>query len=155
MISAPSYSDIITRTNRQAAEWLLEIDERREKYLQNDFTFLGATACEGLPRAAAPGHPTERRGLQLMDRRNAENWIITIEMVEGMLSQRKLTFLRLRREAEKQRHSGERGRPGWVCWVSWVLAENHGIEMSDRALKEWWTEIVELAARLAIYRGCF
>ena len=153
MIPAPSYNEIVTRANRLAAEWLLEVEDRREKYLAQDFSFLGATACDGLPRAASPGNPTQRRGLQLADIRNAEAWIITVETAEAMLSPRKRDFLALRRLAEKQKHSGERGRPGWVCWVGWVMADRHNISLSDRALKEWWAEIVDLTARIAIHRN--
>jgi hypothetical protein len=153
MVPAPSYNEIVTKTNRLAADWLLQVEERREKYLLQDFSFIGATACDGQPRSPGPGNPTQTRGLQLLDRRNAENWIITIEIVETMLSPKKRAFLQLRREAEKIKHSGERGRPGWVCWVGWRMMET-GSEYSDITLKTWWTEIVDLAARIAIYRGC-
>ena len=154
MMNSPSYNDIVTRANRQAAEWLLEVEPRRQQYLAQDFSFIGATACDGMPRAAGPGNPTQRRGLQLADIRNAENWIITIEIVEGMLSPKKRAFLDLRRKAEKVNHCGERGRPGWVCWLAWAMQDRHGLEMADRTIRAWWYEIVDLAARVAIKRGC-
>lgn len=113
MIPAPSYSEIMTKANAQAATWLLEIEDRRQQYLAQDVSFIGATACDGLPRAKGPGNPTQRRGIQLTEVRNAGTGFVIRRMLNNAAFTKKARIPELRRLANQQKHSGERGRPGW------------------------------------------
>lgn len=150
-----SYQTVWTKSNTTAADWLLHIADRRRQYIlkQSEFSVLSVASGDGQPRSSAPGNPTERKGMQLVDLEAAKCWIMTIELVESMLSPKKSSFLQLRREAGDMR-GGEPGRPAWVPYVQERLVEKHGIDLGRRALFEWWTELVELTVRVAIKRGC-
>lgn len=150
-----NYTDVWSRSNKQAAEWLINIDLKRRQYVQNqqEFSVLSVVNGDGQPSAHNPGHPTERKGMQLADLESMRCWIITIEMVESMLSPKKTAFLQYRREAETMR-DGDPGRPAWVDYVQANLSRHHGIEIERRTLFDWWRELVELTVRVAIKRGC-
>jgi len=149
------YRDVWTKPNEQAAEWLLNIDERRRSYAQRqqEFACLSVVNGDGQPRSMSPGNPTQRKGMQLADLDASRCWIITIEIVESMLSPKKAVFLQLRREAVLLQ-SDEPGRPAWVPYVQERLISKHGVDLSRRALFDWWHELVELTVRIAIKRNC-
>ena len=149
------YREYWTRPNTTAAQWLLNIEARRRQYIQNqsEFACLSVVTSDGQPSAHNPGRPTERKGMQLADLESAKCWIITIELVESMLSPKKTAFLSIRRESEGQ-SMNDRGRPAWVDYAQIQLMERHGIDLSRRAMFDWWREIVELTVRVAIRRGC-
>lgn len=151
-----TYKDVWKLPNDLAADWLLHVNSRRRQYFQqqSEFAVLSVAVSDGQPSAHNPGKPTERKGLQLADIENAKQWIITIELVEGMLSPKKRLFLDIRRAAEAQKYDRDNGRPDWVPYVSVKLQEKTGIEISDRTMRSWWQGIVELTVRVAIKRGC-
>ena len=149
------YSDYWTKPNTTAASWFLNIESKRRQYIQNqsEFACLSVATSDGQPSAHNPGRPTERKGMQLAELEAAKCWIITIELVESMLSPKKTAFLSIRRESEG-RSMNDRGRPAWVDYAQIQLMERHGIDLSRRAMFDWWREIVELTVRVAIRRGC-
>lgn len=154
-MSSINYQSIWNKSNATAADWLLNIADRRRQYVQrqSEFACLSVVTSDGQPSAHNPGRPTERMGMQLVDLEAAKCWIMTIELVESMLSPKKLVFLQLRREAGDMR-GGEPGRPAWIPYVQEKLIEKHGIDLGRRALFDWWTELVELTVRVAIKRNC-
>ena len=151
-----NYQSIWSKSNTTAAEWLLNIADRRRQYVQrqSEFSCLSVVTSDGQPSAHNPGRPTERMGMQLVDLEAAKCWIMTIELVESMLSPKKSAYLQLRREANGMPGTGERGRPAWVGYVQCALINRHGIDLSESAMLNWWHEIVELTVRVAIKRGC-
>ena len=150
-----NYQSIWSKSNTTAADWLLNIADRRRQYVQrqSEFSCLSVVTSDGQPSAHNPGRPTERKGMQLAELEAAKCWIITIEMVESMLSPKKTAFLAIRRESEGP-SMNDRGRPAWVDYAQMQLMERHGIDLSRRAMFDWWREIVELTVRVAIRRGC-
>lgn len=155
-MSSINYQSIWNKSNATAADWLLNITDRRRQYVQrqSEFACLSVVTSDGQPSAHNPGRPTERMGLQLVDLESAKCWIMTIELVESMLSPKKAAYLNLRREANYMPGTGERGRPAWVGYVQCQLIERHGVDLSGSAMLNWWHEIVELTVRVAIKRGC-
>ena len=149
------YRDVWTKPNQQAADWLLNIDEYRRTYAhrQQEFACLSVVTGDGMPHATNPGNPTQRKGMQLADIESSRCWIITIEIVESMLSPKKAAFLQLRREAVLIQ-SDDPGRPAWISYVQERLISKHGVDLSRRALFDWWRELIELTVRVAIKREC-
>ena len=150
------YNDYWTKPNTTAANWLLNIEAKRRQYIQNqsEFACLSVVTSDGQPSAHNPGRPTERKGMQLAELEAAKCWIITVEKVESMLSPKKTAFLEIRREAELIAGEGDRGRPAWVDYAQAQLMSRHGIDLSRRAMFDWWRELVELTVRVAIKKGC-
>ena len=79
-------------------------------------------------------------------------WIITIELVESILSPKKTYFLQFRREAEVA-GIGDLGRPAWVEYVTANLISRHGIEVDRKTLFSWQNELIDLTVRVAIKGG--
>lgn len=151
-----NYQSIWNKSNATASDWLLNIADRRRQYVrrQSEFSCLSVVASDGQPSAHNPGRPTERMGMQLVDLEAAKCWIMTIELVESMLSPKKIAFLQLRREAGELPGTGDPGRPSWVPYVQANLMCRHGIDLSRDAMFDWWHELIELTVRVAIKRGC-
>lgn len=150
-----NYIDIWYNANKIAEDWLLNIEARRKQYIQGqqEFSVLSVVNGDGQPSAHTPGRPTERKGLQLADIESMRCWIITIELVESMLSPKKTWFLKYRREAEDVENN-EPGRPAWVDYVQANLMNRHGVEVDRKTLFAWRMELIDLAVRIAIKRGC-
>lgn len=151
-----NYQSIWNKSNATASDWLLNIADRRRQYVQrqSEFSCLSVITSDGQPSAHNPGRPTERMGMQLVDLEAAKCWIMTIELVESMLSPKKMMFLQLRREAGELPGTGDPGRPSWVPYVQSNLVCRHGIDLSRDAMFDWWHELIELTVRVAIKRGC-
>jgi hypothetical protein len=150
--------------NKIAAKWLLECPERKQQYLDkmSEFSVLGAVRYSGMPTGTDVGRPCENMGLSLVKSEESKLWIMTVEDTESTLGDKKLAFLDIRRLAEKLKHEGiqERGRPAWVPYTQERYADWHhrkygGDYMpASRDLYRWWTDIVNIAVRIAIKRGC-
>jgi len=147
--------------NRQAAKWLLEYPERRQAYINrmNSIQYLGATQYDGMPHGTDVGRPCEAKGIRLADLDIDKKWIMAIEDAERTLGPKKLAFLDIRRQAEKQKASTG-GRPGWMNYTMEKYADwqhrRYGGDYvpSYNTLRAWWDEILNVAVRIAIRRGC-
>jgi len=73
-----------------------------------------------------------------------------------------MAFLELRRQAELIKYEGEmeRGRPSWVPYVqahyaAWHQRRYHVYyEPGRQVLNDWWQDIINVAVRVALMRGC-
>lgn len=150
--------------NRCATKWLLEYPARRIEYIDRmaEFTVLSATKLTGMPKGTDVGRPVENMGLSLARMEDARLWIVTIEDTEKCLGEKKLAFLNIRRWAHTQQQEvgSDKGRPGWVDtsqarYAEWFLRQYGRPSYPDRrTVFKWWDEIVNVAVRIAIARGC-
>lgn len=150
--------------NRVATKWLLEYPERRIDYLDKmrEFSVLSATKLTGMPTGTDVGRPVENLGLSLAQMEDTRLWIITVEDTEKCLGEKKLAFLNVRRWVHNQQQEGgnEKGRPGWVDasqarYADWFYRRFGRTSCPNRnTLFTWWDEIVNVAVRIAIARGC-
>jgi hypothetical protein len=150
--------------NKIAAKWLLEYPERRQSYIDqlSEFSVLGAMKYSSQPGGTDPGDPTKNKGVSLATLDEQRLWIMTIEETESTLGEKKLVFMDIRRQAENIKYEGdmERGRPPWMLYVQSHYADWHqrryGVyyEPSRKTIFNWWYEIINIAVRIAIKRGC-
>ncbi|MDT8900058.1 hypothetical protein [Anaeroselena agilis] len=151
--------------NRCATKWLLEYPERRLDFLDRmgEFTALSATKLTGMPMGTDVGRPVESLGLSLARLEDTRLWITTIEDTEKSLGEKKLAFLNVRRWVHRQQQevgNTEKGRPGWVDesqarYADWFYRRYGRANCPDpKTMTRWWDEIVNVAVRIAIARGC-
>ncbi len=151
--------------NRYATKWLLEYPERRLDFLDRmgEFSTLSATKLTGMPMGTDVGRPVENLGLSLVRLEETRLWLATIEDTEKILGEKKLAFLNARRWVHKQQqYAGavDKGRPGWVSgtqarYTDWFYRRYGCVSYPDpKTLTRWWDEIVNIAVRIAIARGC-
>ena len=147
--------------NKIASGWLLNYHERLQAFKSSmaSFSELGATIYTGMPNSSSVGNPTENKGITLAQLEETKVWLMTIEDTERCLSEKKRTYLDIRRRSAEIEVQQEIGRPGWVDYVQVRYAEWHrrryGGEYlpSRRQMFRWWNEIVDIAVRIAIRRG--
>jgi len=147
--------------NKKAARWLLAYPERKQAYFEmlNNVQFIGAAVNDGMPRSTEIGRPAEKKGIRLADIDKARLWLMAIEDAEKTLGEKKLAFLDIRRQAEKQK-SNSPGRPGWIDYTMSRYADWHSRRYggdyvpSYNTLRTWWQEIIDVTVRIAIRRGC-
>lgn len=152
----------IKNDNEEAAQWLLYYPGRRRQYYQNRLEVLGSTHSSEIRVKTGPGNQTMQKALKLSALNDAECWLETIELVESILGEKKLVFLRVRREAAYIQDRFERGRPAWVVYTQHQYADEMAKRyqsqpekfwISERTLKTWWQEIVDLTVRIALKKG--
>lgn len=149
----------IKNDNQEAADWLLYYPYRRQQFYQDRINLLNA--AQEMPEVqvyCGPGNPTMQKTLKLSGLLQTEAWLETIEIVQDTLGEKKLIFLKYRREAAyMERHI--KGRPAWVAYVqhhfSAEMAKRYGAQpekfwLSERTMREWWARMVETTARIAI-----
>lgn len=154
--------DEVIAQNKQASEWLLRYNDRRKAYIEKraSFTELGSTAYTGMPKGFELSRPTESKAISLVDLQQQELWIMTIEDVHSILTDKKMIFLNARRLAEIMCHTGEQGRPGWVSETAKIycseIEKKYGYYNlpNVKTVREWWREIIHLTVRIAQRRGC-
>jgi len=147
--------------NRQAMQWLLGYHDKLEIYknLNEQFKVLGAMEYSGMPGGTTVGNPTLSKATTLLEIEKYKNWLMVIELVESMLSDKSREFLRLWRLAEHEAKSTG-GRPGWYDQVRNEYAKffenKYGkyFSPSNQTLKNWKSKLVEVTVRLAIRKGC-
>ena len=143
-------------------------DDRKnaEKYLLHyhellaDYKAAKQEYLEGMPKQASygrsniPGKPTEGKAIKSVsyDEEHSDefNWLKAVEICERTLADRKLIFLKVRRDAENHNSNTHgRGRRGWV-----VYAQKHFTEevqrrflqpeayLSERTAHAWWDNMI-------------
>jgi hypothetical protein len=149
--------------NKIAAKWLLEYPERRQQYIDrmSEFSTLSAVQYSGMPTGTDVGRPCENKGISLVDLDEQRLWVMSIKDTEKTLSPKKMAFLDARRWVEIQSwDQKERGRPGWVDetqvrYAKWSYNKYGSVSYPDKkTLTKWWDDIVNIAVRIAIKRGC-
>lgn len=150
----------IKNDNHEAADWLLFYPFRRTQFYQDKIELMNGTKLPEVPVYTGPGNPTMQKALSLSGLLKTEAWLETIELVESILGEKKLVFLKYRREAAYSNRK-IKGRPAWVTYVQHHYAEEmskrygHPAEnfwIAEKTIKTWWAQMVELTARVAIKR---
>ena len=151
----------IKNDNYEAADWLLYYPFRRTQFYHDKIEIMHGTKLPDIPVHTGPGNPTMQKVLTLSGLLKTEGWLETIELVESILSEKKLVFLKYRREAAYSNRN-IKGRPAWVTYVQHhyadEMAKRYGCSaekfwLSDRTMKAWWAQMAELAARIAIKKN--
>jgi len=160
----PNILEEIKEDNREAAEWLLYYPFRRQQFYKNkkDAICASATLQQVITRTG-PGNPTAIQAMRLTNLDEDEKWLEVVEILESLLSEKKLIFLKYRREAAYITKR-VRGRAAWVLYVQRHYADEMALQyrtqpekfwLSERTIRDWWGQMVELAARIATKRGNF
>jgi hypothetical protein len=147
--------------NKIVSDWLLRYPERVEQYKEmlSGFQILGATQYDGMPHSSSVGNPTASKGMKLSDIERQKDWIMVVEMTEQVLSEKKKMFLMFRRQVVNHMYING-GRPSWTGNVQCKYAEWHNRKYggnfapSIQVMKDWWNEIIDVAVRIAIRKGC-
>lgn len=154
----------IKEQNQVASEWILYYHQRSQLHtqMQKNISALTASQCTGMPHGSGKSDSTVQKVIALDRLKNDELWLMTIEDVEKIVSPQKKVFIEVRRRAEEFKNDGIAtvGRPGWVSYTQATYAEKiyrmYGYEQvpSERTMMSWWNQLVDLAVRVAIKRGC-
>lgn len=146
----------VKEDNRKVAAWLLHYPERKREYDQRRELILHSSPApaDGMPRGRRVSDHTGLKGRKLAEFKSTERWLALVEEVAERLPWKMQILLRLKRDYR----IGVKGRP-----VRWRIALEISEEISQRigcdfsigpdAVDEWWSRIVEYAARLAAKRG--
>lgn len=154
----------IKKQNQIASEWMLYYHQRCQVHtqIQEDILALTASKCTGMPHGSGLSDQTAQKVIDLDRLKNEELWLRTVLDVEKIVGPQKKIFIEVRRRAEESKSDGIAavGRPGWVSYTQATYADKvyrmYGYEQvpSERTMITWWNQIVELAVRVAIKRGC-
>lgn len=152
----------IKKENNEASKHLLNYHEELKTYEDklNNFKVLGAMIYSDMPKGSDVGNPTLNKAIQSNELEYRKNWLEVVELTESTLSEKKKMFVNLRRLAMDIQFKQEVGRPGWVDYVSCKYSEWHyikygiAVQPSKQCMTKWWDDIVQVAARLAIRKGC-
>lgn len=143
------------------AGWLLyyheraqELEEKREAIMST--LSPGSAMKDNKVQSSAISDPTGRVGSKLAELARDEQWLKLVEDVEKNLPQKRLIFLRLRRE-----YRYNRGPKGWTVLVqkrfsqelAWRTGNNDTWVSSRETLWRWWNDIILFATGMAKGRG--
>jgi hypothetical protein len=146
----------IQAENKEASGWLLNYNDRIIKYKEalSEFSELSATVYTGMPHGSGVGFPTMNKAITLAEIERQKQWLMSVEETAMCLSEKKRAFLDFRRQAYLMPR--EVGRPGWVVYVQCKYADWHGRRYgreympTEKTVRDWWRQIVDIAARIAI-----
>ena len=148
--------------NEIASDWLLYYPYRRRQYYEDLLDAENSRPVSEVNVKTGPGNQTMQKAIQKIELTQTEQWLQCVEDVENIFSEKKRIFLQVRREAAYMVKS-VRGRPAWVLYVQRHyadrMAERYNTTpdkfwVSETTLKDWWHEMVEVMARVALKRGC-
>lgn len=149
--------------NRKCEDWLLFADDRAKMLRQQRDEMLvpSSISRDGMPGAPLfVSNPTMNTALAVasLPLDEAEAWLDLMRLIETGLPTHLQVFLDLRRQT---RHC--RGNKGWVGFVQSrypvVMEKATGKPAKEHyvahrsTFTEWWHDIVEITARLAIRKG--
>lgn len=152
----------IKEDNKEAAEWLLYYPfRRRQFYKDKQDEICASSALPEVVTRTGPGNPTAVHALRLSNLVKCEQWLEVVEVVESVVGEKKLVFLKYRREAAyiTQR---VKGRPAWVLYVQRHYADEmakryasnpEAFWLSEKTMKHWWEQLVDITARIAIKKN--
>lgn len=164
MMTAVTLDDI-KQDNQIAANWLLNYENLKRQYEQDYADAMsGRQVVDNIGGSrSGVGNPTLSKVVRITDILETEKWLQTVEDIHKIIGEKKLIFLCARREAVHLPPSREKGRPAWVVYTQQQCAErmarryNASIEkcwLSERTMREWWMQIVNLTVRIAMKRNC-
>jgi hypothetical protein len=145
-----------------AAEWLLYYQDRLTQYYKDLNYIHDETHMPEVFVDTGPGNVVVQKVISLTELDKTEQWLITVELVQGMLGPKKRLFLELRRQAAHINKTVN-GREVWRNYVQSHYAEEMAREYSttpdkfwlhDNTITNWWNEIVGLVRLVALKKGC-
>ncbi len=150
----------IKADNKMAEEWLLLYPARLKQFYQDRKDILYSAQVQKVEVSnSRMSDFVVNKAVRLAKLENVERWLKIIELVEETLSEEKKIFLECRRETAFSPAGKGPGRPAWVVYVQKQYAErmaekyNTAVEkfwVSETTIKNWWNEVVNLTARVAI-----
>lgn len=152
----------IKRDNEISSDWLLYYPFRKKQYYEDLLDIENSSPRSEVKVRTGPGNQTMQKAVKKLDLSHTELWLQSVEIVEGIFNEKKLVFLQVRREAAYI-VKNIRGRPAWVVYVQQQYADRMAKRynttperfwVSETTLKDWWREMVEVMARVAIKKGC-
>ena len=138
MIDDEKIKQILSHDKETAKRWLLNYDGCRLQYFE-----------------AQKNNSKSPFGISMAE---AGRWLKAVELVQGALSENRLLFLRLRRQANRDKKI-----INWVPFVqqayACIMAEKYGKNeasywMSEGTLYKWWSDIVEKTRLIAYKKQC-
>lgn len=149
----------LARDKETVKLWVLNYASRKKEYYE-DIKYIRdqLPGPAGLKRLAGSGSQTEWKVVRTEDLDEAEKWLLAVEAMQSTLSEKKLLFLSLRREAHRKTNV-----INWANYVRYryaraMSARYGGTEErfcpSDTTLYTWWDEILDLTRLIAYKRGC-
>jgi len=145
--------------NRVAATWLIHYRQRKREHDERRHEIEAGLKEKddnvGGGRSSLPGRPVESLVCKLdeHDNSNTAKWLQVVEDTKDILGPKKLQLLELRQECRLYL-SPNGGRPGWIAPVQCRFGEITGWCPAERTIQDMWRDIVALAVRVAISRGC-
>lgn len=153
----------IKKDNEIASDWLLYYPYRRRQYYDDLLDVENSRPVSEVNIKTGPGNQTMQKAVKMVELSHTERWLQTVELVESVLAEKKLIFLEVRREAAYINNRTVKGRPAWVAYVQRHYAEKMAARYgttsdkfwtNETTLKEWWQEMVNIVARVALKQGC-
>lgn len=152
---------------RTAEEWLIFYRERKEQYYDDMRYIRDESPSFDFHKAIASGSSwTEYKAIQIFNLENDEKWILTVEIIQEMLSDKKAVFLEMRRRAaRKNKTLYDQGKPkvNWIMFVqehyaNFMAKQYHTPKekfwLSENTIKAWWKEIVNTTRLIALKKKC-
>ena len=145
--------------NRVAATWLIHYRQRkREHDERRQEIAVGVREKDdnvGGGRSSLPGKPVESLTCNLdeHDNSNTAKWLKVVEDTKAIIGPKKRQLLELRQECRFYL-SPMGGRPGWIVPVQNRFGEITGWCPAERTIQDMWRDIVTLAVRVAMAKGC-
>lgn len=159
MEQALQIKDKIREENRVAVNWLIHYRERKRDHENRRQEILANTKEKddnvGGGRSTVISRPTESLACKLEEHDNSNNarWLQAVEDVKSIIGPKKRQLLELRQECRFY-ISPDGGRPGWIAPIQIRFGEMTGWTPSEQVIKNNWNDIVVMAVRVAIVRGC-
>jgi len=145
--------------NRVAATWLIHYRQRKREHDERRHEIEAGLKEKddnvGGGRWSLPGKPVESLTCNLdeHDNSNTAKWLQAVEDTKVIIGPKKRQLLELRQECRFYL-SPMGGRPGWIVPVQNRFGEITGWCPAERTIQDMWRDIVTLAVRVAITKGC-
>lgn len=155
---------LIKDENRIVSNHLLNYYEELKIYEDklNNFKILGAMEYSDMPKGTSVGNPTLNKAIQSSELEERKSWLEVVELTESTLSEKSRAYLNFRRLAKDIEFESTGGRRRtWIDHVAKQYAEwqsnRYGIdyrEPTKMTMYNWMNDIIFIAVRIAISKGC-
>lgn len=157
----------IKRDYKTTEEWILSYYEKREEFYNESRYIHDCSYSMETGRAGTSSNGYNSfRAIQFSDLEYTEKWLLAVELMLGELSEEKKIFVEQRRRAEQKSRYMRKQKKARVNWVLFVqehyareMARKYGDEkgaywLSEKTIKIWWKEIIDLTRLIAQKKGC-
>lgn len=152
---------------KTAEEWILLYYDRRAEYYDESRYINDRSYNMDVGRAGdTKNNWRDFQVIQFSNLDYTEKWLLAIECMYQELPTEKRIFIEQRRRAEKKNQylrEQKKGRTNWVTFVqehyTRAMADEYNGQpedfwISEKTIKLWWREIIELTRLIAIKKGC-